>query len=148
MKLQESGEMYLESILRLSLNDQNVRSVDVADYMGFSKPSVSRAMNLLKNGGYITIDECGHIALTDEGARIAIKIYDRHVVLSRLLMDLGVSRETATEDACRMEHIISDESFQAICNHMEKDHPAMLKDAEEAEIGEGLVDLKRRLGLI
>ena len=117
MNLHESGEMYLESILVLKKQKTNVRSVDVASYMGFSKPSVSRAVNLLKSDGYITIDEYGFITLTETGTAIAEKIYERHNVLSQMLMDIGVSRETALHDACAMEHVISDESFEALKKH-------------------------------
>lgn len=114
MRLQESGEMYLESIYVLSEKGGHVRSIDISEYMGYSKPSVSRAVSLLKNGGYITVDEDNFIHLTDSGLEIARKIYERHTVLSALLMRIGVSEETAAEDACRMEHAISDESFEAI----------------------------------
>lgn len=120
MRLQESGEMYLETILILSLKGKPVRSIDVADYMGYSKPSVSRAMGLLKQAGYVTADEAGFLTLTDAGREIASKIYERHTVLQNLLMRLGVDEETASADACRMEHVISDQSFQAIRRHVEK----------------------------
>ena len=114
MRLQESGEMYLETIYILSQKSPFVRSLDVAEYMNFSKPSVSRAVGLLKNNGYITVDDGGGIALTDRGREVAAKIYERHTLLSALLMRLGVDEETATEDACRMEHVISDRSFAAV----------------------------------
>lgn len=120
MRLQESGEMYLESIYRLSLKSDAVRSVDISEYMGYSKPSVSRAVNLLKNGGYIVMDEENYITLTATGREIAEKIYNRHTVLTDLLIRLGVSEATASEDACRMEHAISDESFNAIQRHLER----------------------------
>lgn len=120
MRLQESGEMYLESIYRLSQTQRNVRSIDISEYMGYSKPSVSRAVNLLKNGGYIVMDEDNFITLTETGLEIAQKIYSRHTVLTGLLIRLGVSPETAAEDACRMEHTISDESFEAIKRHVER----------------------------
>ena len=120
MRLQESGEMYLESIYRLSLKSNTVRSVDISEYMGYSKPSVSRAVNLLKNGGYIAMDGDNYITLTDTGREIAEKIYTRHTVLSELLVRLGVPEKTAAEDACRMEHAISDETFDAIKRHMEQ----------------------------
>ena len=120
MRLQESGEMYLESIYRLSQTLQNVRSIDISEYMGYSKPSVSRAVNLLKNGGYIVMDEDNFITLTDTGLQIAEKIYSRHTVLTELLIRLGVSEEIAAEDACRMEHTISDETFEAIKRHVER----------------------------
>lgn len=114
MELQESGQMYLESILVLTNKNGTVRSLDVAEYMGFSKPSVSRAVNLLKNGGYITVSAEGYLVLTDIGRDFAEKIYDRHKQLTDFLMSLGVSPEIASEDACKMEHSISDESLAAI----------------------------------
>lgn len=120
MRLQESGEMYLESIYRLSQTLQNVRSIDISEYMGYSKPSVSRAVNLLKTAGYILMDEDNFITLTETGLEIAEKIYSRHTVLTELLVRLGVSPETAAEDACRMEHTISDETFEAIKRHVER----------------------------
>ena len=116
MRIQESGEMYLETIYVLSKKNGHVRSVDVADHMGYSKPSISRAMGLLKNGGFITIAPDGAIALTESGVLVAQKIYERHTLLTQLLIALGVSEETATEDACKLEHAISDESFEAIKN--------------------------------
>ena len=119
MILQESGEMYLETIYVLTKNEKNVRSIDVVEYMGFSKPSVSRAIGLLKNGGYVTVDEDGHLALTDIGLDSAKKIYDRHNILTEMLVKLGVSRETAANDACKIEHVISDESFNAIRRTLE-----------------------------
>ena len=118
MHLLESGEMYLESILQLSQNQANVRSIDISEYMGYSKPSVSRAMGLLRNGGYIQVDKEGFITLTDSGREIAQKIYERHTVLTQLLIRLGVSPETAAADACKMEHSLSDESFEAIKAHI------------------------------
>ena len=114
MSIHESGEMYLEAILVLSQKNGFVRSIDVSEYLGYSKPSVSRAMGLLKNGGFITVDKDGSIKLTEEGHAIAQKIYDRHTLLSALLVRLGVDPETASGDACRMEHAISDESFEAL----------------------------------
>ena len=120
MNLQESGEMYLESILVLSESTPNVRSIDVCEYMGFSKPSVSRAINLLKSGGYVNMDKDGYLTLTDEGMAVARKIYDRHRLLTRFLVSLGVSEEVASADACKIEHHISDESFKAIKNAIEK----------------------------
>ena len=120
MHLQESGEMYLETIYILSKKNGYVRAIDVSEYMGFSKPSVSRAMGLLKTGGYVTADEHGCLSLTDVGLETAEKIYERHTVLTDLLVRLGVDEETAAEDACRIEHVISDKSFQAIKGHVKK----------------------------
>jgi len=117
MHLQESGEMYLETILILSKKSSSVRSVDVAAHMGYSKPSVSRAIRLLTEGGYVIMGKGGSLLLTEEGRRIAEKIYERHTLLSEFLVRLGVDEKTATEDACRMEHIISDASFEAIKRH-------------------------------
>lgn len=114
MKIQESGEMYLETILILSKKNSVVRSIDVADYMNYSKPSVSRAMGLLKNNGYIIVDKSGYITLTDRGNEVANTIFERHEVLSKLFMSIGVDEKTATEDACRVEHYISDTTFQAL----------------------------------
>lgn len=118
MQLQESGEMYLETIYILSKKLDAVRSLDVAEYMNFSKPSVSRAMGLLKNGEYIVVDKDGYITLTESGRKIAEKIYERHTLLTDFLMRLGVDEETASEDACKMEHDISDKSFEAIKKHI------------------------------
>lgn len=120
MRLQESGEMYLETILILSQKSHSVRSLDVAEHMGFSKPSVSRAVGLLKSGGYITVDKDGYLFLTDSGREIANKIYDRHRLLTDFLMYLGVDEETASEDACKIEHHISDKSFEAMKAYAEK----------------------------
>ena len=120
MNLQESGEMYLESILVLSQKNATVRSIDVCEYMGFSKPSVSRAIGLLKKGGYVIMDEYGHLTLTDEGLSVAKKIYDRHRLLTKFLTSLGVSEESASADACKIEHHISDESFEAIKKYISK----------------------------
>ena len=114
MRVHESGEMYLEAILVLSRKSSFVRSVDVSEYLQYSKPSVSRAMGILRQGEYIHMDKDGAITLTQTGLALAEKILERHTVLSRLLMKLGVSQETAEADACKMEHAISDESFQAI----------------------------------
>ena len=119
MRIQESGEMYLESIHILLQKNGQVRSVDVSQHMGYSKPSVSRAMGILKNGGYIEIDEDGLIHLTESGLAVAEKIYHRHTLITRMLMSLGVSEATAAEDACKLEHAISDESFEAIRRHLE-----------------------------
>lgn len=118
MALQESGEMYLETILILSKKSGFVRSTDISEYMGYSKPSVSRAMSVLRSGGYIVMDADNLISLTDSGRAVAEKIYDRHTVLSALLVKLGVSPETAAADACKMEHVISDETFNAMRRHM------------------------------
>ena len=120
MHIQESGEMYLETILVLSKKNQYVRAIDVGEYMGYSKPSVSRAIGLLKNGGYVTADHEGHLSLTEEGLILAEKIYARHNILSRFLEALGVSAEAASEDACKMEHVISDVSFEAMKRHLGK----------------------------
>ena len=114
MGVHESGEMYLEAILVLSRKNGFVRSIDVSEYLGYSKPSVSRAVGILKNGDYIQVEKDGSITLTETGKTIAEKIFERHTILSRLLIKLGVSEKTATEDACKMEHAISDESFEAI----------------------------------
>ena len=118
MQMQESGEMYLETILILSRTKGQVRSIDIVDYMSFSKPSVSRAVGLLKSGGYILVDPEGYIPLTDAGREVAEKIYERHTTLTELLTRLGVDPDVAAEDACRMEHTISDESFEALKRHM------------------------------
>lgn len=115
--MQESGEMYLETILVLSKKGAPVRSLDVAKQLNVSKPSVSRAMGILKNGNYIVIDDQGYITLTTEGSKIAKKIYERHIVISELLMELGVDMKTAEEDACRIEHVISDKTFKALKKH-------------------------------
>ncbi len=114
MSVHESGEMYLEAILVLQNQKGSARSVDVSEYLGYSKPSVSRAMGILRGEGYITMERDGTIRMTEEGRRIAEKIYERHTVLTELLTSLGVDRETATADACKMEHAISDISFEAI----------------------------------
>lgn len=114
MSVHESGEMYLEAILVLSRKSSFVRSVDVSEYLQYSKPSVSRAMGILRKEEYIHMDKDGAITLTQTGRALAEKILERHTVLSRLLMTLGVSQETAEADACKMEHAISDESFQTI----------------------------------
>ena len=118
MALQESGEMYLETIYVLSKKSRFVRAIDVGEYMGYSKPSVSRAVGILKSGGYITVDKGGFITLTEAGLERATTIYERHTVLTAMLVGLGVDEETAAADACRMEHVISDKSFQAIKTHI------------------------------
>ena len=114
MTVRESGEMYLEAILVLAKKSGYVRSINVSEYLGYSKPSVSRAMGILREGGYILVEKDGAITLTDSGKKLAETIYERHTVLSELLIRLGVDEKTATDDACRIEHVISDESFQAI----------------------------------
>ena len=118
MALQESGEMYLESILLLSKKGE-VRSIDVSEYMGYSKPSVSRAVGLLKSGGYLTVEENGYLRLTELGRARAEKVYERHTILTQALKLLGVSEAAAAEDACRIEHVISDETFDAIKEHLQ-----------------------------
>ncbi len=120
MHLQESGEMYLETIYILTKKNHDVRSLDVAEYMNFSKPSVSRAVGILKQGGYITVDSDGYLHLTELGKEIASKIYERHTLLTEFLIRLGVDEETAAEDACKIEHDISDKSFEAIKRHVDE----------------------------
>jgi len=120
MALHESAEMYLETIYELSQKQPAVRSIDVAETMGYSKPSVSRAVGLLKQGGYLLMEKDGFLTLTESGIRVARKIYERHTVLSKMLMALGVSKEAAVEDACKIEHVISDETFDAIKNHLDQ----------------------------
>ncbi len=115
MSIQESGEMYLETIHVLSKKGP-VRAIDVGEYMGYSKPSVSRAMGLLKSGGYVVVDKEGYLTLTDAGLEVAEKIFERHTLITDFLTKLGVSKETAADDACKIEHHISDESFTAIKN--------------------------------
>ena len=122
MRIQESGEMYLETILRLSQQSGHVRAIDVGEEMGYSKPSVSRAMSLLKQGEYIVIDKDGAITLTNAGREIAEKIYARHTLITNFLISIGVDAETAAEDACKMEHGISDASFEAIQKLVEKNN--------------------------
>ena len=118
MALQESGEMYLETIYVLSKKTSAVRGIDIADHLGYSKPSVSRAVGLLKDEGLVEKDAEGYYKLTPTGEKMAKNIYERHTVLTKLLMDLGVDEKTATEDACRVEHYISDTTFNAIKKHM------------------------------
>ena len=120
MALHESAEMYLETIYELSQSQSSVRSIDVAESMGYSKPSVSRAVGLLKQGGYLLMDKDGFLTLTESGAAVAKKIFERHSVLSKMLIALGVSKEIAVEDACKIEHVISDETFEAIKHHMSR----------------------------
>ena len=118
MHLQESGEMYLETIHLLTKKMGVVRSIDICEYMGYSKPSVSRAMSILKEGGYIVVEKGGHIVLTETGKEVAEKIYNRHTLLTKFLTSIGVDDETAAEDACRLEHHISDVTYEAIKKHM------------------------------
>ena len=120
MALQESGEMYLEAIYVISNQKKAVRSIDVAEHLGYSKPSVSRAVGILKREDYITVGTDGYILLTDKGRDAAVKLFERHTMLSNLLMSLGVDEETATDDACRIEHVISERSFEAIKKHIEE----------------------------
>lgn len=119
MSIYESGQMYLETIYILSQNKSYVRAIDVGEHLGYSKPSVSRAMSILKKNGYVLVDADGAITLTESGMEIAQTMYTRHTVLSEMLMRLGVDEKTATEDACRIEHVISEESFLAVKKHLE-----------------------------
>lgn len=118
MKLKESGEMYLETIYVLSKKTGYVRSIDVCEKMGYSKPSVSRAVGLLKEGGYITVGNDGSLLLTDLGREVAEKTYERHTILSKFFEMIGVDKEVAAADACKMEHVISDETFFALKRHL------------------------------
>ena len=118
MGLAESGEMYLETIYVLTRHSTSVRSIDVAESMGYSKPSVSRAIGILKAGEYIEVDRSGFITLTEKGVRTAEGLYERHTILTDLLVSLGGDRETAAVDACKIEHVISAESFEAIKKHI------------------------------
>ena len=120
MALQESGEMYLESIYMLSKKEEGVHAIDICEHMGYSKPSVSRAMSILKRDGYITVDGNSHIHLTEMGEAVAARIVERHTILTALLVKLGVDEDTASKDACKIEHVISDESFEAIKRAIEK----------------------------
>ena len=119
MSVHESGEMYLEAIYVLHEKTGFVRSIDISEYLGYSKPSVSRAMGILRSGEYIQVDTDGGITLTEKGQDIARKIYDRHKLLTDLLVRIGVSQETAAEDACKLEHAISDESFEALKKYLD-----------------------------
>ena len=110
--------MYLETIYILTEQNPNVRSIDICEHMGFSKPSVSRAVGLLKTGGYISVDKDGYISLTDVGREVAVKMYDRHKLLTDFLIGLGVDEDIAVTDACKIEHHISDESFEALKRHI------------------------------
>ena len=121
MRLQESGEMYLETIFILGEERGYVRSIDIAEYMGFSKPSVSRAVSLLRGGGYITIDKDGYLSLTELGEEVAKKMYERHKTLSDFFVSLGVPEDIASDDACKIEHHISDATFDAIKRRLEKE---------------------------
>ena len=114
MRLEESGEMYIETIHVLTEKQGYVRSIDVAEHMGYSKPSVSRAVSLLKKGGFLTMEKDGSLHLTEAGLDVAKKIFERHSVITEFLTELGVDKEIAAIDACKMEHHISDESFEAI----------------------------------
>ncbi len=118
MRLQESGEMYLETIYVLSQKMNIVRAIDVSEDLGYSKPSVSRAVSLLKQGGYLTVEDTGNLRLSQTGLEIAEKIYARHTLLKTMLIRLGVDEQTAAEDACKMEHVISDATFDAISKHL------------------------------
>ena len=120
MSLKESGEMYLETIYILCKSKSSVRSIDVAEYMNFSRASVSRGIGLLKKQDFILVDRDGYITLTEKGLKTAEKIYERHTVISKMLMLMGIDEKTATEDACRIEHVISDETFEALKQHAEK----------------------------
>jgi Mn-dependent DtxR family transcriptional regulator len=120
MSIYESGEMYLETIYILTKTLKNVRSIDVAEEMGYSKPSVSRAVGILKNAGYIIVDENGFLSLTEDGEILAKRTYERHNMLTDFFTLLGVKKETASEDACKIEHVISDETFNAIKKHISK----------------------------
>ena len=124
MGLAESGEMYLETIYVLTRHSTSVRSIDVAENMGYSKPSVSRAIGILKAGEYIVVDRSGFITLTEKGVRTAEGLYERHTILTDLLVSLGVDREIAAVDACKIEHVISAESFEAIKNYINKKNSA------------------------
>ena len=119
MHLKESGEMYLETVYLLSKKKANVRSIDICDEMGFSKPSVSRAVSLLRAGGYLNMHKDGYLTLTEFGLEVAERMYERHELLTTLLVSIGVPREIAESDACKIEHHISNESFEAIKNHLD-----------------------------
>lgn len=130
MKIQESAEDYLETILMLSLSQPYVRSIDIANKMGFSKPSVSVAMRNLRNNGYINVDDHGHISLAESGLEIAKMIFERHTVITAWLTSLGVNDEIAAEDACRIEHCISKETFTAIKKHITEVSPDLIQSIE------------------
>ena len=116
MPIQESGEMYLETIYVLSQKKGKVRSIDICEELGYSKPSISRAVSILRNDGYINVDSSGFVMLTDKGTAVALKIYERHTIITEFLISLGVEKDVASEDACRIEHVISNASFDAIKN--------------------------------
>jgi len=120
MEFRESGEMYLETIYVLSQKSDTVRKIDISKHMGYAKPSVTRGISLLEERGLVTVDESGNLLLTKEGKKEAHQIYERHTVLTKMLINLGVDEKTAAEDACRIEHYISDTTFNAIKKHMEK----------------------------
>ena len=120
MAIHESGQMYLETIYILSLKNTFVRAIDVGEQMGFSKPSVSRAMSILKRDGYVNVDNDGAITLTESGFAIAKAMYTRHTVLTQMLIELGVDEKTAADDACRLDHVISEKTFTAVQKHMEQ----------------------------
>ena len=120
MTIHESGQMYLETIYILSQKSTYVRAIDVGEQLGFSKPSVSRALSILKRDRHVSVDDSGAITLTESGLAIAQTMYTRHTILSQMLMKLGVDEKTATEDACRIEHVISEKSFSAVRAHMEQ----------------------------
>ncbi len=120
MALKPSGEMYLETIYVLCQKKASVRSIDIAEYMNFSKPSVSRAVGILKKENYIVVDKDGYIKLTEKGFNLAQNIYERHTVLTEVLIMLGIDEETASEDACKIEHVISEKSFETIKKYVEE----------------------------
>ncbi len=117
MILHESGQMYLETIFILLQKNDKIRAIDVCNHLNYSKPSVSRAIGLLKKGEFVVVDKDGFITMTDLGKQVAETLYERHTILANLFISLGVDKQTATEDACRIEHVISDKSFSAIKNH-------------------------------
>ncbi|MBQ3081598.1 MAG: metal-dependent transcriptional regulator [Clostridia bacterium] len=119
MRMQESGEMYLETIYVLTRQKTKVRAIDIGEHMGYSKPSVSRAMGILKSGGFISVGDDGFISLTEKGLALAEKMYEKHTMLTDFLVSIGVDKETASVDACKIEHHISEASFEAIKKHME-----------------------------
>lgn len=118
--MHESGEMYLETIYILSKKKTQIRSIDVAEHMGYTKPSVSRAVGLLKKSGHILVDKDGYITLTDKGLQISEGMYERHTILTNLLVSLGIDEETASEDACKIEHDISEKTFSVLKSLYEK----------------------------